>query len=411
MLTLRPGPASQASMEGFCLLCGTRGLADAVLNLLMFVPLGALARLRLRSARAAILLTLMLAAGIEGIQLLVPARDSSLGDILFNAAGGATGAILPPFATRAWRATGAASARLSLLAAILVVSVHTLTAWALGPHLPRGRYFSFWAPELGHLASTGARLTAVTLDGRPLPEGWIEQPDTVRRLLIDGRPLVVRSEPGVATRSVGGLYALYDDRQNEILLVGRIGDDLVLRVHRRATRLRLDVPDIRVGGFFARGDPGSLLTIRLESDPAHAGAYCATRLDDAGVGGSGGRPESGVDRAPRVCDLGFTLGLGWALLGYPDALPAPLRGLSGIAWIGLFFVPIGLWARPRWETGFGLLLAAGCLLVVPLVSTLLPTPPHLHAAAAIGLCAGLSCSRLRARGWGSGGARWLRAGR
>lgn len=351
----------------------------------MFIPLGLLARVSFRSTGAAVLLSVILAVGIESWQVALPGRDASLGDVLFNVVGGSMGAVAPVLGARALRAGRTGSARLSLIAALIAVAIHALTAWLLGPQLPGGRYFSFWGPELQHLAFTDARLTEVTLAGLPLQEGWVGESETVRRLLIDGQALAITLDPGMAPASLGGLYALYDDRQREVLLVGRIGDELVVRLHRRATRLRLDVPDIRVRGVFGRGGVSDRLTIKLEREGARGSAYCATWSrgpgPDDGAASSASPPQ-------RRCDLGLTLGRGWALLAYPDALPRALRTLLDIAWTGLFFVPIGLWMRARPEAVIGVALAAGSLLAVPLVSGLLPTPAHLYVAAAVGLSAG-----------------------
>jgi hypothetical protein len=372
---------------GLCFLCGPRGLADAILNLMMFLPLGLLAKLSFRSTGAALLLSILLAAGIEGIQVPLPGRDGSLSDVLFNVAGGGMGAIAPTLAAASRRTGRVGSARLSLLAALIAVAIHTLTAWSLSPQLPRSRYFSFWGPELEHLAPTDARLAQVTLAGIPVPEGWIGESETVRRLLIHGQPLSIVLDPGPAPASLGGLYAIYDNRQREVLLVGRIADELVVRVRRRAARLRLDAPDTRIPGVFAPGVVGDLFTIRLEREWARGGAYCATWSRAPGDDRAAGSP---ADAQQSRCDLGLTLGQGWALLAYPDTLRSRLRTLLDLAWIGLFFFPLGLWMRARWESVLGVALASVSLLAVPFVSSLLPTPAHLYFAAAAGLCVGLS---------------------
>jgi hypothetical protein len=372
--------------------CGQRGLADAILNVLMFIPLGLLARLLFRSAKAAVLFSLILAVGIESTQVVLPGRDASLGDVLFNLAGGGLGAIVLVPVRRCLRVGHRASARLSLLAALIVVAIHALTAWSLGLQLPRGRYFSFWNIELAHLAPTDARLTQVTLAGLPLQEGWTGESETVRRLLSAGHPLEIRLDPGEAPARLGGLYALYDDRQREVLLLGRVNDELVVRLHRRAARLRLGDPDIRVRGVFTRDGAGDRLTLRLERDRSGGSGYCATW--------SGGRESETASLATgpqRRCDLGFTLGRGWALLAYPHFLPEALRSLLDFVWTGLFFVPIGLWMRTRWEAVLGVALASASLFAVPFVSGLLPTPAYLFVAGAAGLGAGLPSIRRRLR--------------
>ena len=89
--TLLPGEPT-VSTPSICLICGDRGVADALLNLTLFAPFGAvLAFVRVRPWRI-VLAGFALSALVELFQLYIPGRDPSFGDFVFNAAGAALGA-------------------------------------------------------------------------------------------------------------------------------------------------------------------------------------------------------------------------------------------------------------------------------------------------------------------------------
>ena len=82
ILTLSPsGGIGQSIPEGFCFICGSRGLADAILNALLFLPLGVLLGKQGYHPVAALLLGAAMASGIEGLQMVVPGRHPTVGDI------------------------------------------------------------------------------------------------------------------------------------------------------------------------------------------------------------------------------------------------------------------------------------------------------------------------------------------
>src|SRR5690606_31700674 len=89
-ITLHPQPELDAAALRGCLLCRPRAVADAVLNVAMFVPVGMLLATVLRPLPT-VAVALALTSAIELLQLLVPGRDPSPGDILFNTLGAAVG--------------------------------------------------------------------------------------------------------------------------------------------------------------------------------------------------------------------------------------------------------------------------------------------------------------------------------
>lgn len=93
-VTLTPVGGHPNSQPAWCIVCGTRGLADFLGNILLFVPLGlALAALGWSWWRVALAGTL-LSVGIEALQVfVVTGRDASIGDVLGNGLGALAGAL------------------------------------------------------------------------------------------------------------------------------------------------------------------------------------------------------------------------------------------------------------------------------------------------------------------------------
>lgn len=95
VLTLRNDPAAAARVAETpwsCILCGDAGGTDFVLNLLLFLPFGLLARAAgWRLGRLA-LCALALTIAIEVTQgTLLVGRDAALGDVVANTAGAMVG--------------------------------------------------------------------------------------------------------------------------------------------------------------------------------------------------------------------------------------------------------------------------------------------------------------------------------
>lgn len=75
-----------------CVICGSEGIADAICNTVLFLPIGAaFVILGARPSRA-VLFAAALPAFVEGMQAtMITGRDPSLGDVVFNSLGGILG--------------------------------------------------------------------------------------------------------------------------------------------------------------------------------------------------------------------------------------------------------------------------------------------------------------------------------
>jgi hypothetical protein len=104
-----------------------------------------------------------------------------------------------------------------------------------------------------------------------------------------------------------------------------------------------------------------------------------------------------------TCGIGFTAATGWALLLYSKGLPLWAHGFLNVLWMAGLVLPVGYWARARWECCFAMTLLAVALLLLPAVTGLLPTPPGELAAALAGLLGGAGLQFLLA-GWPTSGS-------
>jgi hypothetical protein len=352
--TLMPMHAGSETDYIACIVCGSRGNADALANVILFAPFGLALALTGRTGSRWIGCAALLSVTIEFAQLMIPGRDPSLGDVCFNTLGAATGQLVAHVGLRCLASDEHTAARLSVAASAAAILVFGLTAWLLAPRLPASTYYAWWTANLPQLEWYHARGLHVTLGSITLRAGEIPQSAEVRRLLLAGTPLHIEAIAGPRVRALGPLFVIVDERDREVLLIGPDRDDLVLRYRTLAARWRLDQPDLRLRGALARIARGDTLSIDARRE---AGGICLM-LNETGT-----------------CHLGYTIGSGWALLLFPKHFPPWLQQLLGVAWVGVLVVPVGLWARNRPET----LLAAGILVaglvVLPGRTGLLPTPP------------------------------------
>ncbi len=351
LATLYPGEAAWEP-EIACIVCGGRGLADALGNILLFVPLGLGLGLTGLGLRRALLIGALLSCAIEGAQLLVPGRDPSIGDVLSNTLGTGAGVGLVRSA-RFWLAPDdRVAARLAAAAALVVGTVFLTTGLLLSPSFPRSSYWGQWTANLGHLEWYRGRVLSATVGSVPVPSGQLKDSDAVRRLLIRGDSIAVRALAGPPISALGPLFSIYDGEQREIILLGPDRDDLVFRYRTRATALRLDQLDLRLRDGMRDILEGD--TIAVRADVSARGTCLAIN-------------------AARRCGLGYSIGRGWGLLYYAEALPAWLKGALDLAWLAVLVLPVGFWMRRTWESAVATAVVALALLLVPRTTVLLPS--------------------------------------
>jgi hypothetical protein len=355
-------PASGTRHEWvFCLACGDRGAADVLLNVALFMPLGAALSLRGRSLSFVALLALLLSSVIELSQFSIPGRDPTFGDVVSNTLGAVLGALLVRRASSWLTPQPQVASWLCRGAAVVAALVCFATGLLLTPSFPRARYHGLWTPDLGHLERYRGRILDASLEAVHIEPGPIAARSHVRELLQSraGYGLSVRALAGPPPQRLAPLFAIFDEEKREIVLVGADREDLVLRVRTRAADWRFDQPDLRLAAF-EHVKSGDTLHVRVL---ARAGHYSI----------------NGIER-------GFTVGIGWALLMYPESLP--FKGAVSALWICVLFVPAGFWLRTRVDGMTAALGVVAGLVLVPATTPLLRTPAAQWMAAGLGLLVG-----------------------
>lgn len=371
--TLFPSLESGSAGLFECLICGDRGLADVILNVLLFLPLGAAIALVGVRMRGALLACAILSASVEVAQFFIPGRDASLGDLLFNSVGAVLGFLVTRSAPL-WRdPSPRIAARLSLVAATVVSGVWLATGWLLQPDIPDHTAFPIWRPDLAQYEQWNGRVIDVTLDGDSLPDREPVAGSWLRARLTSGATIHISAAGGVPRPLLTPMLAIFDTERQELLVTGPLREDLGVRYRVRAARYRLDRPTIRGRGLMARQAPEERLDVTVRLDRARA---CL------GVNG------------PLECSYGHTLGSGRALLLSLPHLPGRVLPGLELLWMLALALPVGFWMRRRSESAAALLLLAAGLAIVPGVTGLRATPLTEIIGAVAGVLAGAGISRL-----------------
>ena len=161
-VTLLPVTGPTEVVPVVCLFCGPFGAADFILNVLLFLPIGYAASLRLDSLNRALLLAVAATVGIELLQFAIPGRHPTLGDIVANSLGGAFGCGI------ALRRVPALVRRLTPLALAAVLAG---TVWAFEPSLPDSAYYGQWTPRLTSFDPYDGQVLRAYTGSVDLPEG------------------------------------------------------------------------------------------------------------------------------------------------------------------------------------------------------------------------------------------------
>lgn len=367
LATLVPLEPSEGVPAVWCVLCGDGALADGILNAALFVPLGAaLSMAGFRPVRA-VVLGALLSFAVETAQFVIPGRDPSLSDLLFNTFGTMVGIVLARSASAWWRPKPRMADALAIASTVGTGLVVAMTGFLFCPSFPVDTYYGGLTPRFGHLEWYGGRVLGASVGGLEIRSGLIAESAEVRRLLLSGATIRVQAYAGPQRPGLAPLFAIDDGHQREILLLGVDGDDLVYRYRTRAVKWGFLGPEIRVPGALRGIAWRDTLSVGVRS----AGpAYCLHV------------------NAVEWCGLGYTFGTGWALLVGVHSVPHWLQPALGVAWIAALLFPTGFYARPGWAVVASAALSFVSLLNLPATIGLLPTPAAEQLAALAGFLAG-----------------------
>lgn len=365
-LTLRPDPgaewAAQASPPG-CIACGEAGVADLLLNVLLFVPLGMALR-RLRWAGWAVAAAgLGLSAVIEATQgLVLVGRDATLGDLLANTAGAAIGfGTMGRWDRRSRRAQRTAAGALLAFTAMLALS-----GWLLEPRLA--------GPEPWHTRGPGE------FEGRPRYPGAVLDAALSREALLSVST-AARGDSAATMRVVfewraieGAPVVRVEDANGRALAaLGAALEKVAVSLAVRGSAWRLRTPSWQVPLAAAAGDT---VTVAMQ------GVRGTTTIESTTPAGT----------ARHVARVGPQHG--WLLLNpFAPGWSGPAWLVYAVLWMGGWGAVLGLAAteaRHRWRW---LVAAAVVLIGITAVAGTVVSWVELLALAC-GWWAGISAGRL-----------------
>lgn len=362
VLTLVPDPSPEASgsFGFFCLVCGSRGTADAILNAGLFLPLGAL--VGRRGVGHALVAGAAFSLGIELAQTMIPGRFPTMGDVVFNTLGAGFGALLVgvPRRTLSWSAPWAL---LGLIA----------PPFLLPPSVPDAVLFGQWTAEFGNLEVYDGRVLEAEVGGIPLPDGPSPRSDDLAHALENRAGIRVRFLAGTPPAGLAPVFSIYDDRRRETVLLGADGVDLVFRMRTRADLLRLDHPEWRAAGALTNVSEGDSVLVEA-------------------TWSSGSSPCLSLNRSTQ-CAVAPGFAAGWSLLLHPSPLAS--NALTDWLWAALMAFPLG-WVLGGRTRGF----TAGLALTSVLLGISVLSPDmRVTVGPGLALLAGAIAGGLAAERW------------
>lgn len=348
-----------------CVLCGERGVADALVNLALFIPLGIALRRSGASVRRAILLSAALSTFIEVAQLVIPGRNSSIGDLLFNTLGAALGVWL----LARWQSRSPQVRRSEMiLPAVATASALTLLALMaslLAPVFTHKLYYGQYTPTFENMERYQGHVLNVRVARTQIFNHVISN-DSLRDQLLRGDALVLRFRAGPPPVRTAPIFNIYDQAAREVISIAAQRRDLIIRYRTRSATLLLDQPAFRLTNALAGVQPGSVVRVQVHRVQ---GGICAQ-----------------INRR-SYCPVGFTPGSTAGVLIHVGSSSALTDAVS-VAWLALLFFPVGLCLT---EPLSALMAGTASLLgfaLLPRALGLLNPPPGEFLALVIGLAAG-----------------------
>jgi VanZ family protein len=319
VVTLTP-TAGGERISFWCLNCGERPAVDLLLNILLFVPVGAGLGLYGHRFRRAVVLALLCTCLVEALQFfVVPGRYASFRDILANFAGALAGYLLG----RHWRTLvdpgyGTAPILATAAASVWLVT-QAFTAWAMVISPPPEPWWAQLQPSHDRYPAVFTdRILGLSVGSIQIPKSAelsSDDSDTMRKQLLAGAPLRVVVTNVDATRGEAPIAIISGGPVHDVVWWAQDGLDGVFSVAVRGTLLGLRTPSVRIDDVVpgVRGD-----TLTLAGSYRH-GLYELRAENRDGV---------------RYRELRASPSWGWAFL-----LPFPLYSFdSTVVWLTALYL-------------------------------------------------------------------------
>lgn len=393
-LTLHPGPSARVGQWSRCIACGDLAGRDILLNVLLFLPLGAALRWRGVARWRALVLGALLSAFVETMQAtVVPGRDPTLGDIVSNSVGTAIGIALVDLAplllgpTRRWAERLAAAGALAW--ALVAVGGAVLTRPSTRP----SPYFGQWQRKWPYTDRFTGTVLSFTINGSPIPDDRISDLMALRGVLLDDTVRVrAAATLGDVPRRIAPIVSVANRDLGTVMLIGQRDDDVLLRLRVRASDLRLRSPELAIRDVVPRDAAARHDTLRVSADiVGDEVRWCAATSRTS---------------ACRRALLGPASA--WLFVSpFEFAVGRELPLLSAL-WMAAALLPAAYWsARARRRAFVGLTVLCGVLLAA-LLGTI-DSAGMLDLGAVGGTAVGLASGWLLARGAASKPGRRARA--
>jgi hypothetical protein len=340
--------------------CNNEGARDVLSNILLFIPLGWALSYWFKPGRAT-LLCVVATVTIETLQgTVLVGRDSSLRDILANAAGGALGVwLFLDWRSLIWpRPRG--SAVLGSVAALTGGAVLVISGLATALAPSGNVWFGLWAREYGLYTQYLGKVVAIETDGAGVPAG--EMPEPIRlRDDMRGNNFLVRTRvvSGPEPKWSASIFSIVDKNHDEQLVIAQDRFALIFQVRTRYEQWEFR-PIIAKLTMFPGRAPGDTVTI------------------EAGRSGGELLLRASTDTASAEVRIPLTVGLGWAaMLPFRYALQIEWMLMNPLWLAGLIF-PMAYWfgrGSPTAGAVATVVLMGVGLGAIPLLTGAAPTAP------------------------------------
>jgi hypothetical protein len=330
--TLLPEPGAGVGSH-LCLLCGPVGGVSAILNILLFVPLGIGLALSGLPAKRAVIASVALSALIETAQLLViPGRYSTIGDVLTNSLGGTLGFAVGRYAFILLRPSPRTALALTMGWCAAWLAIQTVSAFGFSPRIPRSRYYGQIARPVGNFEQFHGRVLRASIADVAVPDTQFRDSPQVRELLLGGATITLTIVAPESALGIAPIVRVADASQREILLLAQNSADLIFGVRTGAATLRLRPPLFALTDVFQAGPPGDG---GLTMDTLTVSARYSTRELWVKT-----QSRTSYDRRiPITASLAWTvlLPFQWFIEG------TRIESIVSAIWVACLLLPIGYW--------------------------------------------------------------------